>query len=540
MRLLDLVEQYHRVRAPPDRLRQLAAFLVAHVSGRRADHPGDGVLLHVLGHVEPHEGFLIVEQEFRECPGGLRLADARGAEEDERPGRPVGILQPGTRPAHGIGDGGEPLGLPDHPPLELRFEPREPLALRFEHFRDGDPGPLGDDLGDVFGVDFLFQVLALLLDLGEALLRLGDLPLERGDPAVADLGGLLQVAAARGLLRLGAKLLHLCFLRLEPRDRVLLRLPLGLHHLGALAQLGELLLDLGSPLLRGLVLLLGEGRQLDFVLHDLALDLVDLLGQRVDLDPQAARGLVHQVDRLVGEEAVADVAMRQRRRGDQRVIRYAYAVVHLIALLETAQNGDRVLDRRLAHVHGLETPLEGRVLLDMLAVLVERSGAHHVQLAARQRGLQHVGRIHRPFGRPGAHQRMQLVDEDDVLALRARDLLEHGLEPVLELAAIFGPGDQRAQIERHEMLVAQRLGDVPVHDALRQPFDDRRLTDPRLADQDGVVLGAPRQHLHHAADLLVPPDHRVDLALAGQFGEVAGVSLERLILLLGLLVGHAV
>src|SRR5205809_996879 len=88
------------------------------------------------------------------------------------------------------------------------------------------------------------------------------------------------------------------------------------------------------------------------------------------------------------------------------------------------------------------------------------------------------------------------------------------------------------------MLVAQRLGDVPVHDALGEPFDDRRLADPRLADQDGVVLCAPRQHLHHAADLLVPPDHGVDLAFARQLGEVAGEALDRLIFLLGLLVLH--
>src|SRR2546422_668872 len=51
---------------------------------------------------------------------------------------------------------------------------------------------------------------------------------------------------------------------------------------------------------------------------------------------------------------------------------------------------------------------------------------------------------------------------------------------------------------------------------------------------------APRQRLHHAADLLVPPDDGVDLALARQLGEVARVALERLVFLLGLLVGHTV
>ena len=50
---------------------------------------------------------------------------------------------------------------------------------------------------------------------------------------------------------------------------------------------------------------------LDLELDDAPLDLVDLLGQAVDLDPKPAGGFVHQVDRLVGQEPVADVAVRE-------------------------------------------------------------------------------------------------------------------------------------------------------------------------------------------------------------------------------------
>ena len=39
VRLLDLVEQDHGVRAPPHGFRQLAALLVADVAGRCADEP---------------------------------------------------------------------------------------------------------------------------------------------------------------------------------------------------------------------------------------------------------------------------------------------------------------------------------------------------------------------------------------------------------------------------------------------------------------------------------------------------------------------
>ena len=47
-----------------------------------------------------------------------------------------------------------------------------------------------------------------------------------------------------------------------------------------------------------------------------AVELVELLGLGIDLHAQARRRLVHQVDGLVGQEAVGDVAVRQRRRRD--------------------------------------------------------------------------------------------------------------------------------------------------------------------------------------------------------------------------------
>ena len=44
-------------------------------------------------------------------------------------------------------------------------------------------------------------------------------------------------------------------------------------------------------------------------------------------------------------------------------------------------------------------------------------------------------------------------------------------------------------------LVLEPLGHVAANDALGQPFDDGGLAHARLADQHGVVLGAPRQDL---------------------------------------------
>ncbi len=99
--------------------------------------------------------------------------------------------------------------------------------------------------------------------------------------------------------------------------------------------------------------------------------------------------------------------------------------------------------------------------------------------------------------------------------------VEHGLQPLLELAAILRAGDQGAHVERHQLLVLEALRHVAVDDAQRQAFGDGRLADAGLADQHRVVLGAARQHLDGAADLVVAADHRIELALAGLGGEVA-------------------
>ena len=56
------------------------------------------------------------------------------------------------------------------------------------------------------------------------------------------------------------------------------------------------------------------------------------------------------------------------------------------------------------------------VLLDVLAILVERRGADAPQLAAGERRLQQVGRVAAAFGRAGADDRVQLVDEQDDVA----------------------------------------------------------------------------------------------------------------------------
>ena len=262
------------------------------------------------------------------------------------------------------------------------------------------------------------------------------------------------------------------------------------------------------------------------------------VGREFDLDPQPGRRLVDEVDRLVGEEAVGDVALGEGRGGDDRGVGDAHPVVDLVALLEPAEDGDGVGDRRLVDHHRLEAALQGGVLLDVLAVLVEGGRADAAQLAAGERRLEHVAGVHGALGGAGSDHGVQLVDEEDHPAVGGGDLLEHGLEPILELAAVLGPRHHRAQVEGHQAAVAEPLGNVAARHPLSQSLGDRGLAHPGLADQDGVVLGPAGEHLDDPADLVVAPDHRVELAPARGVGEVAPVLLEGVVLRLRVGVGH--
>ena len=212
--------------------------------------------------------------------------------------------------------------------------------------------------------------------------------------------------------------------------------------------------------------------------------------------------------------------------------------MHLIAFLQPAQDGDGVLDAGLIDHDRLEPAFERGVLLDVFAILVEGGGADGAELTPGELGLEQVARVHRTLGGSRAHDGVELVDEEDDLAFAAGDLLEEGLEAFLEVAAEFCPGDHRADVHGDDALVLEGLGDVSADDATGQAFDDRRFTDAGLADEDGIVLRTAREDLHHAADLFVTTDDRVDLAFAGKLGEVAPVFLKRLVFAFGVLVGH--
>ena len=279
------------------------------------------------------------------------------------------------------------------------------LHFAFQHLRDGDSGPLGDDAGDVFLVDFFFQHALRALCSSIASRQLCKFFFGLADQAVANFGDALQIAFALFGLLFDLQLFDLLFQLASVGDQVFFLLPVGFERVGFLANFGEFFFDDCQALSRVGVVFFLQRLLFDFKLRGAALELIDFGGQRIDLNAQWTRPLRRSDRWLCRAESGRRCSDAKACGGDDRGIFDAHAMMHFVALFQAAQNRDRVFDIGFADENDLEAALEGGVFFDVLAVFVQRGGADGAQLSASQRGLEHVGSVDRAFGwlrrRPG-------------------------------------------------------------------------------------------------------------------------------------------
>ena len=241
-----------------------------------------------------------------------------GPEEHEAADRTVRVLQPGARAADGARERRDRLLLADDALVQLRLHPQQLVAFVLVDRRQRHAGPLRDDLVD---------------------LRLADDDLARARLDVELLADELQVLARRHfLLAVELRLLEVLL-----RDR-------ALH-----------LLD-------------GDA--------DALVDLAELLAVAGLAQLGARAGLVDEVDGLVGQEAIGDVAVRLVDRRLDRLARVLDVVELLVAILDAEQDLDRLALAGRIDLDRLEAALERAVLLDVLPVLGRRRRADAADLAA--------------------------------------------------------------------------------------------------------------------------------------------------------------
>ena len=149
-----------------------------------------------------------------------------------------------------------------------------------------------------------------------------------------------------------------------------------------LFQPGQLFLEIDQALLRGVVRFLLQRLALNLQLNDPPVQPIHRLRLGIDLHANARTRLVDQVDGLVRQLPVADVAMRQRCGRDDRRVGDFDAVVDFVAFFQAAQDRDRIFDRRFIDRYFLEAAFQRRVFLDITAGT--RPAWSHRRSAARR------------------------------------------------------------------------------------------------------------------------------------------------------------
>ena len=239
-----------------------------------------------------------------------------------------------------------------------------------------------------------------------------------------------------------------------------------------------------------------------------------------------AGGIQHP-HRLVRQLAAADVAMRQPDRLGDGLIQHPDAEVLFHQRHHPAQHGGGQRLGRFLHLHHLEAAGQRGVLFKVLLVLGPGRGGDGPQLAAGQGRLEQVGSIVLPRRSTGADHGVRFVDEQDDRMRALLDLVDHVLEPVLELALHAGARLQQAHVQHVQFHALQHLRHVLPGDAQGQAFHHRGFAHAGLAGENGVVLPAAQQNVHQLADLRIATDHRIDMAIAGPLGQVGGELVER-------------
>ena len=149
-----------------------------------------------------------------------------------------------------------------------------------------------------------------------------------------------------------------------------------------------------------------------------------------------------------------------------------------------------------------------------------------MQFTARQGGFEHIAGVHTAFAFASADHGVNFIDEEDDLASSLLNLFEYAFETLFKLATEAGARQQAGDFQANQPFIPQRRRYVALNDALRQGLDDGGFTDAWLADQHGVILGAPAEDLHGAANFFIPANDWVELALTRQSGEVGAKLLE--------------
>ena len=288
--------------------------------------------------------------------------------------------------------------------------------------------------------------------------------LQAGQLAVFQLSGTVKIVFVFCAGNIRVNLFNAFTELLNLGNCIALVVPARFHVVELVALFGKLAANFDKVFLRVFVIVAGKSGFFNLQTHYFPGNFVHFGRHGVHFRLDERTCLVNKVDSLVGKEPVGNITVGKRCGGDKCRVVNLDAVINLVTFLQTAKDGNRVLNGGFGNGHGLETALECSILFDVFAVFVKRCCADAVQLAACKHGLQNVARIHCAVGLAGADNGVKFVDEHDDPAFAALDFVKHSFQPFFKFTAIFCARNKGTHVQRKESAILQIVGDVAAHD----------------------------------------------------------------------------
>ena len=475
MGFLDFVEQHDGVGVLADLIHQQSAFLVSHVSRRRAVEQGHGVLLLEFGHVEADEGRLVAEEEGGQGLRQFRLTGSRGTQEEEGAHGLAFLVEARTRLEDRVQHFLHGVVLSDDALLQHIFGAEQAVAFFGLYLAQGDAGLFGHDgiqvaaaQGGPFRPAQFGQLVQGLLQVIDAFGRGGNL----AEVRVRVEGGQQDaVHLVEHLIVQPVQLLHQCGVGGFPF------LALGFQSIQFPAQFGD--------------------DRLGHVVHRL----------------QLCHGAVNEVEGRVGQRLFGQVAFGQADGVAHHVLVHRQVVEFLIGGQGALQDAQGQFGIGLFHHDSFQLRHYFLVSFYILGVAVDGGGA--------QQGKPSLADFLLQDGR-GAVQGALLVeelvylldDEDDVSF--GLDFFQQLLEAVFHLSFVGGVGGQGGVVQFVGLGILQEVRHVAFGQLDAEAVDECGLSHAGFARYQQVALGLAAQDFADGAYLFLEPHYAV--YLSGPYG----------------------
>lgn len=186
--------------------------------------------------------------------------------------------------------------------------------------------------------------------------------LQAGQLAVFQLSGTVKIVFVFCAGNIRVNLFNAFTELLNRGNCIALVVPARFHVVELVALFGKLAANFGKVFLRVFVIVAGESGFFNLQTHYFPGNFVHFGRHGVHFRLDERTCLVNKVDSLVGKEPVGNITVGKRCGGDKRGVVNFNAVINFIAFLQTAKDGNGVLNGGFGNGHGLETAFECSIL----------------------------------------------------------------------------------------------------------------------------------------------------------------------------------